>query len=246
MSAAVLYETTVRHTRLRPKRRSFQHRSYLWLVDLDHLPVLPWWLAPFARFDARDHGERGGDSAGGSSIRAELDTWLAGHGVDLGGGRVRMLASARVAGYVFNPLTVYWCYGPDGRLCCVVAEVHNTYGGRHRYLLRPDARGIATADKRLYVSPFITVDGSYRLAVPEPGDQLHVSVSLRQHDYVLLTTVLRGRRRPATVAHLLRMLLRYPFAPLAGAVAIRLRGIGLWLHGLPVVPRPRIHQEAPR
>ena len=88
------------------------------------------WLA---RFRARDHL---GDPR--ASIRANLDRFLAARGVDLGGGRVTMLAHARVLGYVFNPLTVYWCHRPDGTLACVVAEVHNTYRQRHAYLLPAD------------------------------------------------------------------------------------------------------------
>ena len=97
----------------------------------------------------------------GRSIRRNLDRWLAAHGVDLHGGRVVMLAQARVLGYVFNPLTVYWCHGPDGALACVVAEVHNTYGERHCYLLRPDAAGRAR-----------TAQGVLRLAVPPGRRQL--------------------------------------------------------------------------
>ena len=74
-----------------------------------------------------------------------------------------MLASARVLGHVFDPLSVFWCYGSDGVLACVVAEVHNTYGERHAYLLRPDEAGTAVTDKGFYVSPFFDVTGSYEL-----------------------------------------------------------------------------------
>lgn len=238
MTAPALYETTVVHVRRRQQETAFAHRSYLWLVDLDELPALPRWLAPLARFDPGDHGV-----SGASSIRAELDAWLAEHGVDLRGGRVLMLANARVAGYVFNPLTVFWCYRGDGELECVIAEVHNTYGGRHRYLLRPDERHGAAADKRFYVSPFLPMGGRYQLYVPEPGPQLSVNVTLRLHGEVALTAVLRGQRRPATRRTLLRLLLRYPLAPLRAAAAIRWHGISLWLRGAPVIPRPHVSEE---
>ena len=92
--------------------------------------------------------------------------FLAARGVDLGGGRVTMLAQARVFGYVFNPLTVYWCHRPDGTLACVVAEVHNTYRQRHAYLLA--RRSGAEVPKQFYVSPFYPVDGRYRMSLPEP------------------------------------------------------------------------------
>ena len=73
------------------------------------LPRLPRALAPFARFEARDHL---GDPQ--RTIRQNLDAWLAGRGIDLEGGRVLMLAHARVLGHVFNPITVYWCHTADG------------------------------------------------------------------------------------------------------------------------------------
>ena len=142
-----LYEVTISHARSAPLRNVFRYRSYLWLVDLDHLPQ----VRLLAGFSSRDHL---GDP--GCSIRDNLERFLNSQNVDLDGGRVTMLAQARVLGYVFNPLTVYWCHRPDGTLACVVAEVHNTYRQRHAYLL-PDVR--ADVPKRFYVSPFYPVDG---------------------------------------------------------------------------------------
>ncbi len=238
ITAPALYETTVVHARRQPRVKAFRHRFYLWLVDVDALPRLPRPLAPFARFRAADHGD-----GRGATIREDLDRWLAEQDVDLRGGRVLMLASARVLGHVFNPISVFWCYRDTGELACVVAEVHNTYGGRHRYLLYPDASGDDTAEKRFYVSPFITVNGTYRLHVPEPGERLHVTVALDQADGRVLTAVLRGTRLPATARQFARLLLRYPLAPLVVSAAIRLRGIALWLRGLPIVPRAVTNEE---
>jgi hypothetical protein len=93
-----LYDVEVRHVRHAALHRDFRHHVYLWLVDLDALPRLPRWLRPFAGFRAADHL---GDPRG--TIRGNLDRYLAGHGIDLRGGRVLMLANARVLGHVFNP-----------------------------------------------------------------------------------------------------------------------------------------------
>jgi DUF1365 family protein len=111
-----------------------------------------------------------------------------------------MLANARLLGYVFNPITVYWCHRPDGELECVVAEVHNTYGERHCYLLRTDHAGRAETDKDFYVSPFLTVDGRYRMVLPEPDERLAVTVSLQQDDTTAFTATLCGHRQAATPA----------------------------------------------
>ncbi|GAA3907894.1 DUF1365 domain-containing protein [Streptomyces lacrimifluminis] len=228
-----LYACTISHVRTAPRRYALRHRTYMWLVDPDHPPRLPLPLRLLARFDPRDHftGDR-------PSIRTGLDDFLAGHGVHLDGGRVVMLTHARVLGYVFNPLTLYWCHGPDGEPRCVVAEVHNTYGGRHCYLLRPDASGTARADKKFYVSPFFPVDGGYRMRVPQPGPRLDLAVHLDRESGRAFTATVRGTRRALSTASLLRLALRHPWSTLAVSAAIRVHGIRLYLRGLPVQPRP--------
>jgi DUF1365 family protein len=226
---AQIYEVTISHARSAPLRNVFRYRSYLWLVDLDHLPR----AGPLARFRARDHL---GDPQ--ASIRANLDRFLAACDVDLGGGRVTMLAHARVLGYVFNPLTVYWCHRPDGTLACVVAEVHNTYRERHAYLLRTDERGRAEVPKQFYVSPFYPVDGRYRMSLPEPDGRLALSVVLDRPDGHSFIAGVRGRAVPATVRALIGAAARHPWSTAAVAARIRWQGVQLHLRGLRVVPRP--------
>nr|WSX76187.1 DUF1365 domain-containing protein [Streptomyces sp. NBC_00899] len=232
-TAPALYECVVAHARTAPVRHSFRHRTYMWLVDVDSPPVLPRVLRPLARFDPRDHfgGAR-------EPLRTALERFLASRGVRLDGGRVLMLAHARVLGHVFNPLTLYWCSDRAGAPVCVVAEVHNTYGERHCYLLRTDAGGRAEVPKELYVSPFFPVDGGYRMRLPEPGERLAVTVQLQRAGQVQFTATLRGRRRPATARNLLAATARHPWSTLAVSAAIRLHGIHLYLRGLPVRHRP--------
>jgi hypothetical protein len=240
---AALYECRIAHTRLVPLRNAFTYRSYLWLVDLDYLPRLRRPLRPLARFHARDHL---GDP--GEPIRANLDRFLTARGIDLGGGQVMMLAHARVFGYVFNPLTVYWCHDAAGALACVVAEVHNTYRQRHSYLLRTDDRGRAQTAKEFYVSPFYPVDGGYRMSLPEPGPlignraSLALSITLTRPDGNSFVASVHGIGRPATSRALLGAAIRHPWSTLAVSARIRWQGIRLYLRGLPVVPRPS-HQE---
>lgn len=238
-TAPALYPCTVAHVRTAPSRYALRHRTYMWLTDPDRPPRLPPMLRPLARFDARDHFD--GDQP---TIRAGLDRFLASHGIDLRGGGVTMLAHARVLGHVFNPLTLYWCHDPDGTQRCVVAEVHNTYGERHTYLLHPDATGTARTGKEFYVSPFFPVDGAYRMRLPEPDDRLNLTVHLEREGTRPFTATVRGTRRTATVGALLRQALRHPWSTVAVSAAIRLHGVRLYLRGLPVQPRtPRRTQE---
>ncbi|HET7327493.1 MAG TPA: DUF1365 domain-containing protein [Nocardioidaceae bacterium] len=232
----------VSHQRHQPFRRRFRHRAYQWLVDLDDLPRLPPLLRPLASFRAADHL---GDPD--RSIKHNVEHFLALHGVDLTGGRVLMLANARVVGYVFDPLSVYWCYAADGTLACVVAEVHNTYGERHAYLLRPGERGAANTDKRFYVSPFFDVSGHYEMRFELTPDTVETVIVLHHDGRRSLTATFTGRPRPATRRTVLGVSVRHPAMPLRVSALIRWHGIKLWARGLPVVPRtPHEHQEGVR
>ncbi|MGH3198089.1 MAG: DUF1365 domain-containing protein [Streptosporangiaceae bacterium] len=222
---ARLYECTITHARTAPIRNVFGYRSYLWLVDLDQLPS----TTLRAGFSARDHL---GDPRRG--IRDNLENFLAVHGIDLGGGRVMMLAQARVLGYVFNPLTVYWCHRADDTLACVVAEVHNTYGERHAYLLHTDDRGRAQVPKEFYVSPYYPVDGRYRMSLPSPDARLALSVVLDRPDGPSFIASVRGRSVPPTA----RALTGAALSAVAVAARIRWQGYQLYLRGLRPVPRP--------
>jgi uncharacterized protein len=229
-----LYRTVIGHSRFTPIRHAFRYRHPMWLVDLAHLPA-DALLGRLMRFEARDHL---GDP--GRSIRDNVVEWVGEQGLDVSGDRIVMLANARVLGYVFNPITVFWCLDREnaGALRCVIAEVHNTYGGRHCYLLRPDEHGRASVDKALYVSPFNPVDGSYDMRFTLPGRDVGVGVALHREGKLAFNATLTGRRAAITTATLLRTLAHYPLASLRVSALIRYQGIRLSLRGLPIVRRP--------
>ena len=184
----------VTHRRPGPVRHAFRHRIYLWLIDLDSVPRQPGYLRPFAHFSSEDHL-----GAPHLTIKANIENYLALNGVDLGDrGRVLMLGSARVLGHVFDPLTVFWCYDSSGRLACIIAEVHNTYGERHAYLLHPDEAGIAVTAKDFHVSPFFDVTGTYGLRFTLTPGRVSTAVTLRQRG---CRRVLGGLPGPAAARH---------------------------------------------
>lgn len=229
-----VYEIQVRHVRRSPFTHAFTYRSFWWLVDLDALPVLPWPVRWLAQFRAQDHV---GDPE--LSLRANLDALLAEH--DLHASRIMMLSNARGLGHIFNPLSVHWCLDDDGAVLAVVAEVHNTYGGKHAYVLRPDAGGLAVTDKEFYVSPFHEVNGRYELRLPLPGDELRVDLTYSRPDGLPFVATVRGTRLDASP---LQHALRHPLTTRLVSLRIRLQGIRLFLRRLPVVPRPPKEQTA--
>lgn len=231
----ILYTANLTHVRHKAVHRRFTHRVRLWLVDVDDLP-----LSRLVSFRAADHL-----GAPDRSIRTNLTAWLAPQGVPAPT-RIRMLTAPRSFGYVFNPLTVYWCEDAAGAPLCVVAEVHNTYGERHCYLLHPDERWRAAVDKAFYVSPFFPVSGRYRMRLPPPDERLSLTIALRQDDEPAFTATLTGRRvGPATAWRVLGYTLS--LVPQRVRFLIQRHGIALWLRRLPVVPRaPHPPQEGVR
>ena len=151
------------------------------------------------------------------------------------GGRITALLQPRVLGYVFNPISIFWCHDRAGVLHKVIVEVHNTYGQRHAYLLPPASTPVRVS-KKLYVSPFNPVSGHYQVRAPRPDEKVDVVISLHGEGQSAFVATLRGTRRPATVRHVARMQIVAPLAPLMVALRIRIQGIALWLRRVPVVP----------
>ncbi|MGO4186572.1 DUF1365 domain-containing protein [Pseudarthrobacter sp. TAF60_1] len=230
---AAIYRTSISHVRQTPLKNAFTYRSYSWFVDVDRLPSLPRILRPLADFRAADHL---GDPA--ATIRSNVERFLRTRGIEPDGGAIHMLTSARVFGYVFNPLSLFWCYRQSGELQCVVAEVHNTYGERHCYLLETDAAGRAMVPKEFYVSPFNDVDGQYRMKLPAPEDRLSVSIVLEREGHRPFVATMDGDRRPATVRNILAAAIAVPAAPLLVSALIFFQGVKLWARRLPVIKRP--------
>jgi DUF1365 family protein len=233
-STAALYRTRVTHLRRAPVHHYFELNSYSWYLDLDELPKLPGWLRPFARFEAGDHF----DGVRGETLRARVDAFLAERSIDLGGGRVTALLQPRVLGYAFNPLSLYWCHDADGVLRHVIAEVHNGRGQWHAYVIPPDGPNPAMVRKRFHTSPFNGMDGYYLVRAPRPDSELDVTISLHRDNQPAIVGTLRGTRRPATLAQVLRLQATKPIAPQMTALSLRVQGLILRARRVPVAPPP--------
>jgi DUF1365 family protein len=230
-----LVRARVAHRRSVPFRYEFAHRTTMWLVDAaDPNAAFPRWLRPFASIRTKDHFAAEDHRPLADKVRGHL----ADHGLRWSAHRVLVLTNARSLGYVFDPLTTYFCLDAAGRLEGVIAEVHNTYGQRHCYPLAVAGSGRATVDKEFYVSPFFTVEGRYDIRVRLTEDRAGVAVRLTQDDRVVFSGSVSGDLRRATRARVLRAVAGNPLPSQRVAALIRWHGIRLWLRRLPVVPRP--------
>jgi len=162
---------------------------------------------------------------------------------------VRLLCFPRVLGYVFNPLSIWFCYHADGGLRAVLYEVRNTFGGKHGYLvpLAADHHSgtpiVQGADKNFYVSPFIVMEQHYVFRLAEPGERLAVAIRQGGPQGAQLVARHSGRRRPLSDRMLLLAFLVYPLMTLKVIAAIHWQALRLWLKGARLQPRPPAPSE---
>jgi DUF1365 family protein len=228
----------VRHSRTQPTRYALEHDVFYFALDLDELDRATGRRLLAGRNRRAIFSFRDADHlpTPATDLPRDIRAHLAAEGIDLQGGRITLITNLRVLGYVFNPASFFLCRNAAGDLAAVVVEVHNTYRERHLYTLRPersDGAFSATMDKGFYVSPFISVDGRYRVTVRDESEALHIGINLRQGDETVLATSLALRRRPLSDRNLLRMLARHPFITQRTIALIHWHALRLWLRRVP-------------
>ena len=243
--AAVLYHTQVMHQRLLSPTYRFRYRVFSLLVDIDQLDRLQAeqrWLS-VDRFNlfslrTRDHGPRNGQP-----WRPWIEARLAEHGIDLQGGRIQLLAIPRILGYAFNPLSLWYCAGSDGRLRAVLLEVRNTFGEHHHYLLHQGGAALPNPirgrkQKIFHVSPFIDMQPVYHFRLEPPGPSLRITIQEYQAEQRLLVATQSGRAEPCNNRTLLKVFLRQPWAAAKIMVLIHWQALRIWLRGGRIHSKP--------
>lgn len=242
MTASALYRGLVTHQRYRPRAHRLAYRVFWLLLDLDEVERLDRDTRLFSNgrfnllsFQEQDHGD------GRTPLRAWAEGQLLKGGILPAGGAIRLLTMPRVLGFVFNPISLYYCHAPDGRLTAMIYEVTSTFGERHSYVLpvatggRIDQRAV----KALHVSPFLGMDMAYGFRGEAPGERLTLTIQADDSEGRMLTAAMVGHRRPFTDRAMLTAVLAIPFSTLKVVAAIHWEALKLWLKGVPYFPRPR-------
>jgi uncharacterized protein len=244
--ASALYRGGVFHSRLRPRQHRLNYRVFWVLLDLSEINALDARLKTFSRgrfnllsFYDRDHGD-----ASGRLLRVQVEAKLAEVGVDIGDGAIRLLTMPRVLGFVFNPISLYFCHHEDGRLAAMIYEVTSTFRERRSYVLPvlaedSDAgRFRQQIDKSLYVSPFMDMDMHYDFKGRPPAETLAVSIDGSDGEGLLIATTMTGERRPMTDRALIAAALSMPLLTLKVVAAIHWEALKLWLKRVPLTRKP--------
>ncbi len=233
-----LYLGQVGHSRTRPAKHSLRYGVFMVLLDLDEAPTLAKALRWFSlgrfnltSFNAGDHGD-GSDL----SLRAQVERRLDEAGLGIDGGPIRLLCLPRVLGYVFNPISVYFCHQPDGTLRAILYEVSSTFGERHSYLIPAEVGADGdirqSVEKRLHVSPFMDMDLRYAFSVTPPGQRVRIAIEVSDGEGTILNASFIGARRDLTDAQLLRAWATYPLLTLKVIAAIHWEAVKILLKGV--------------
>lgn len=265
-----LCQSKVWHLRLRPFKHPLNYEVFCLRLRIDQpleLAKQTSWLFGFNRkrpvsFMNADHGYRDG-----ADLNAWLSDTLTATGVDHPGGAVWLQTFPRMLGYVFNPVSFWYLHDGGGQLKVMVAEVNNTFGQHHHYVLTaPEGRAIEngqalTCQKVFHVSPFCPVTGHYRFehVINHRHDGQEVDRMTIDYfddaslDEPIIRTGIAVQPKPYTTAGLLRAFLRMPLMTFGVIVRIHWHALKLWrggakFHKLPDLPNQVVtsNQESSR
>jgi DUF1365 family protein len=243
---SALYIGKLRHRRFSPRAHEFTYPVYMAFLDIDRLPEL-MRISRFASYnrwnwtsyDERDHF---GDPQIPLRKRLELDALK--QGISLPDGQVFLLTHLRYLGYVFNPVSFFYCYDRSGRLAVMLGEVSNTFGETHNYWLSPENEQPNAAAKRyhtakcMHVSPFQPMELDYDWIFTAPGEQLVAHMNTLAKGRPNFDATLQLERRPWKSRELLKALASYPLMTLRVIAAIHWQALQLWLKKVPVYTHP--------
>lgn len=243
---SALYVGKLRHRRFEPREHEFEYPVYMAFLDIDRLPEL-MRVSQFSSYnkwnwtgyDERDHF---GDPA--KPMRERLEKDASRQGIALPDGQIFLLTHLRYFGYVFNPVSFFYCFDRAGNLEMMLSEVNNTFGERHNYWLTNEnelsnaaAKKYHTA-KKLHVSPFQGMELEYDWIFTPPGERLVAHMNTYKEGKANFDATLQLKRRPWGEKHLMRALMSYPFMTLRVIAGIHWEALRLWAKGVPVYTHP--------
>ncbi|MHB1050389.1 MAG: DUF1365 domain-containing protein [Bacteroidota bacterium] len=248
-----LYECHVMHHRLEPLRNRFVYKVFMFALDLDETGMLHTTMRLFSRnrrnvfqFREKDHLD-----FGKPTLKENINEYLRRQGIELNNGKIILVTNLRTFGYIFNPVSFYFCFDASGAPVCAIAEVGNTFGEMKPYLLGPQERtenGFRLVTKKLfYVSPFLDLDATFDFQLNIPGEKMQIIINDYKDEKKIFLSSVTGVRKPLTDARLLWYTVRFPFVTLKVITLIHWQALKLVLKKLPYLKKddhPELQQGA--
>ena len=228
-----IYNGVVTHTRFKPVKHFLKYKTFSFYIDLDEIkkldndnPIFSYNRFNIFSFYDKDHGDRDGKP---------LKVWVLDNlkkfNINENINKIKLLCYPRIFGYVFNPLSVFYCY-EDNSLKAIFYEVKNTFNEQHTYIFKvKDNKIEQKCKKKFYVSPFMDMDTYYNFKLLSPNEKLSVSIKQTDKEDVVLTAVQTGTRKEFTFKQLIINFFKYPLMSIKIISAIHFEALLLWKKG---------------
>ena len=229
-----IYNGVVTHKRFKPVKHFLKYKTFSFFIDLDEIEKLDKdnIIFSFNRFNIfsfynKDHGDRDG-----KSLKVWVIENLRKFNIDENINKIKLLCYPRIFGYVFNPLSIFYCY-QDEKLKVIFYEVKNTFNEQHTYIFKVKDNNIVDqkCKKKFYVSPFMNMDTFYNFRLLNPNEKLSVSIKQTDRKDTILTAVQTGERKEFNLKQLIANFFKYPLMTIKIISAIHFEALLLWKKG---------------
>ncbi len=229
-----IYNGEVTHTRFKPVRHFLKYKTFSLLIDLDEINILDKSIGIFSHnkfnifsFYDKDHGDRDG-----GNLRDWVISNLKKFRIKENITNIKVLCYPRILGYVFNPLSIFYCYEKD-KLVAIFYEVKNTFNEQHTYIfkIKNNEEIIQKCRKKFYVSPFMDMETFYNFKLLNPNDKLSVFIKQTDADGTILTATQTGDKKEFSYKQLAINFLKYPLMTIKIISSIHYEALLLWKKG---------------
>ena len=229
-----IYNGEVTHTRFKPVRHFLKYKTFSLLIDLDEINLLDKSISIFSynkfnifSFYDKDHGDRDGGNLK-DWIISNLKKFRIKENIT----NIKVLCYPRILGYVFNPLSIFYCYEKD-KLVAIFYEVKNTFNEQHTYVfkIKNNDEIIQKCRKKFYVSPFMDMETFYNFKLLNPNEKLSVFIKQTDVDGTILTATQTGDKKEFSFKQLAINFLKYPLMTIKIISSIHYEALLLWKKG---------------
>ena len=245
-----LYEGEITHARTKPVKHNFSFPIYTFVLDLDELELLDKKIRFFGYnrgsvFTLYDSDYLG---SGQGSIKEKLKNWLTKFGYQEKYSTVKMITTLRVFKHTFNPVIFYYCLDSENNIVYHVAEVHNTFGEGHLYILKDGKRSRVGTEylvpKEFHVSPFNKVEGDYNFHFSRLKEKLDVRINVSKNKKNFFYARISGNAQKITKYTLVKLIMKYPFRTLLVIPKILAEAAKLYyVKNLDIIDKPEPSSE---